>query len=126
MSMIKEYHPVRTLQSYIMPQNSFFTHLENERARADRNNKGFVLIVFDMTSVNGTTELFINSVKNRVRKTDVIGWFKEKKLGVLLYESSSHIGYSFADSLNKMMGPGDHFPPYELYEYPYAENLKED
>ena len=68
MSMIKEYHPVRTLQSYIMPQNSFFTHLENERARADRNNKGFVLIVFDMTSANGTTELFINSVKNRVRK----------------------------------------------------------
>lgn len=121
MSVIKEYHPVRTLHSYIMPQKSFYGHLENERARADRSNKGFVLIVFDMTSANGTKELFIEAIKNRVRKTDVLGWFQEKKLGVLLYESSSRTGHTFTESLNKLIGPGNLFPPYEIYEYPYAD-----
>ena len=65
--------------------------LKRERFRSDRNNIGFSLIVFETSEKGTDTYLFkhlVETLISRVRFSDEVGWFDERKIAALLPDTS--------------------------------------
>jgi lipopolysaccharide/colanic/teichoic acid biosynthesis glycosyltransferase/GGDEF domain-containing protein len=80
----------------------FHALLERERARADRNSHEFSLLVFDMeqAAMDGVSmERLAQTITRRVRSTDVVGWYKERDIGIFLPDTPAPGAWKLAEDL---------------------------
>ena len=76
----------------ICSEKEFVKIIENERARADRNNLFFSLILFDIASIDAekvSIGRLIESITRRIRKVDNVGWYDNRHIGVILPYTSN-------------------------------------
>jgi len=89
-----------------------------ERARADRNEREFSVLLLHgdaLTSAVGADH-WINRLAKRIRIIDRIGWFDERRIGVLLPYTSSDGALTLANDISHMTIPSP--PIFSVYTYP--------
>jgi lipopolysaccharide/colanic/teichoic acid biosynthesis glycosyltransferase len=95
--------------------------LRRERAKADRSDLYFSIVVFNFSTLNikeANIYKFIRLLKNRVRDIDVIGWLEEKALGVLLYATTRKEAEAFIATIKEAIYSYLLIPQYHIYAYP--------
>jgi len=109
--------------------NDFHTILKRERSCSDRNNHGFSLIVFDVGILEKHKILaknLLDLLTSRVRISDDVGWFDERRVGILLPDTSSKDAGLLAKMTFKKIAVIEPTPVCNIYTYPlqnrYAEN----
>ena len=76
----------------ICSEAEFTIIIENERARAERNDHCFSLILFDTAAIGlkpGTIGSFAQKIRNRIRQVDQIGWYDNRRIGLILPYTSN-------------------------------------
>lgn len=82
--------------------------IEQERSRVDRGGTQFSLVVFEIDNnakTNGThlEYLVVDTLLNRVRSTDNIGWFDKKRIAVLLHNTREGGARCFARDFQELI-----------------------
>ncbi len=82
--------------------------LLRERSRADREDKCFSLVVFDVknTETNGGSHskwLMVDTLTKRLRSADEAGWFDKEKIAVLLHNTLEEGARCFAKDFQKLI-----------------------
>src|SRR5258706_4033087 len=95
------------LSSQVM---DFRTGLIRERARADRTEQEFSVLVLE-----GQANL-IHMLEERLRNTDEIGWFDKQRIGVLLPNTPANGAVKLAQDIRRMTMPSP--PSVTVYTYP--------
>lgn len=96
--------------------------LRRERAKADRSNLYFSIIVFNFSTLNikkANVYKFIRLLKNRIRDMDVIGWLEDKTLGVLMHATNKNEAETFIGTIKESLYNYLLIPQYHIYVYPY-------
>jgi len=78
--------------SKICSEEEFIRIIENERARAERNDHCFSLILFDTAAIGlkpGTIGPFAQKIRHRIRQVDQIGWYDNQRIGLVLPYTSN-------------------------------------
>ena len=73
-------------------EEEFIRIIENERARAERNDHCFSLILFDTVAIGlkpGTVRQFVQRITHRIRQVDQIGWYDNQRIGLILPYTSN-------------------------------------
>ena len=86
----------------IHSEEEFRSIIERERARADRTDHQFSLIVLDLVypdENHHTTHHMLQKIFRRVRTIDEIGWYDQNRIGVILPYTSAQGAQKFAESL---------------------------
>lgn len=97
-----------------------------EQARVDRHQHAFSLVLFETAKLetNGTgVQSLVDSLLDRIRSTDEIGWFDDHRLGVLLPYTSRDGAQKFVDDVCQAVDASA--PPYTIHTYPshwYCDN----
>ncbi|MBT3273169.1 MAG: hypothetical protein HN368_08455, partial [Spirochaetales bacterium] len=108
-----------TRQSFgIYSEEDFDLLLNYERVRADRANSEFSLVVFEINhemSEKKDIRRFIDTIREKVRSIDHVGWFK-KNIGVLLPETSRSQAMLFVKALKERAV--SEMIPFTVYSYP--------
>ena len=76
----------------ICSEKEFIKIIENERARAERNDHCFSLILFDTAAIGlkpGTIGPFAQKIRLRIRQVDQIGWYDHQRIGLVLPYTSN-------------------------------------
>lgn len=110
-----------TLYSIINSVEDFKAILRRERARADRGNKKFSLIIFEVKDLEENESLIryiINMLSSRVRLSDVMGWFDEKSIGILLPDTTQEGAQKLADEIRKKVALTISSPACNVFMYP--------
>jgi len=84
-------------------EQEFRSIIERERARADRTDHQFSLIVLDLRSPDEnhqTTNHILQKIFRRVRRIDEIGWYDQNRIGIILPYTSAQGAQKFAESLS--------------------------
>ena len=105
----------------ICSKEEFVKIIENERARADRNNHYFSLILFDIASIGiekVAIERLIESISRRIRKIDNVGWYDNQHIGVILPYTSDHGARKFAALICYALEVSDATSICNIYTYP--------
>jgi hypothetical protein len=102
----------------LQKEKEFQALLERERARADRNGEEFSLIVFDVASSSPAAIPLAEVLVQRVRSTDIVGWF-QKKMVVLLTDTPSAGAWKLADDIRKKMIVQATPITCTIYSYPF-------
>ena len=92
----------------IHSEEEFRSIIERERARADRTDHQFSLIVLDLGSSDEnhhTTHHMLQKIFRRVRRIDEIGWYDQNRIGVILPYTSAQGAQKFAESLCNSFNP---------------------
>jgi len=91
--------------------------LLRERARADRNNHLFSVLVFDFVDHKGDTDsdTLIRRLGERVRLSDEIGWLEDERLAVLLPETTRTGACVVAEDISQV---ADGAPSPDIIQYP--------
>ncbi len=106
-------HPLNDMWS----AEEFGVILDGELARAHRHGYEFSLLVFDSTG----TEHFENLgsvLCQRVRSTDDVGWLDERRIAVILPDTSIHGAWKVADDIREQMAALGSSPDCVVYTYP--------
>ena len=77
--------------------------IERERARADRTDQQFSLILLDLGSFDEnhqTTHRILQNIFHRMRRIDEIGWYDQNRIGIILPYTSAQGAQKFAESLS--------------------------
>ena len=102
----------------------FLRLIRLERDRVHRNEMYFSLILFKITSNDvekGYLDKLIRRLKNRVRKIDLIGWYNDEHLGVLLPETPFSGARVVTRDICKAQD-GERFPiEFETITYPSSD-----
>lgn len=99
----------------------FHALLERERARADRNSHEFSLLVFDreQAAMDGVSmERLARAISRRVRSTDVVGWYKERDIGIFLPDTPAAGAWKLAEDLCRPLVITSAPPFCKVYTYP--------
>ncbi|MGQ0506972.1 MAG: sugar transferase [Myxococcaceae bacterium] len=91
-----------TAKSTIRNASDFRSLLTLERDRADRNGHIFSLILLDVNQVEGqgvSINRLVHTFNMRLRLTDVIGWYDEKDIGLLLPYTSHENAHRVTEKL---------------------------
>ena len=110
------------LQQNIHSSEDFHKVLKRERFRADRNNHEFSLIVFDVGVLKknmGAARHFIDILTSRVRVSDEVGLYDERRLAVLLPDTSSRGAKVLADNVCREVPASASCLEYECFTYTY-------
>lgn len=112
----------------VYTRKEFLVVLNRARAQADRNGHCFALATFDVTAKGiGSMDLEAAArlLSKRVRATDAIGWFDERRLGIYLYDSNAKDAQGFCQEVQTQLG---YELPHQVYVYPYfyKQNLPAD
>ena len=102
----------------IYSSDDFMQLLQYERVRADRSNREFSLIVFEVEkSPRNRKEIkgLISHLRANVRNVDHVGWFK-KNIGVILPETSRSKAILFIGAIRERAV--SFLIPYSIYSYP--------
>ena len=76
----------------ICSEAEFIRIIENERARAERNDHCFSLILFDTAAIglkSSTIGPFAQKIRHRIRQVDQIGWYDNRRIGLILPYTSN-------------------------------------
>jgi hypothetical protein len=76
----------------ICSKEEFIRIIANERARAERNDHCFSLILFDTAAIGlnpGTIGPFTQKIRHRIRQVDQIGWYDRQRIGLILPYTSN-------------------------------------
>ena len=95
--------------------------LKRERARADRSNKKFSLVVFEFGSLDvdsSFAQFLIKFLSSRVRLSDVVGWFDDNRIGILLPDTSPEGAWKLAEEIKKKIALTISSPVCTVYMYP--------
>jgi lipopolysaccharide/colanic/teichoic acid biosynthesis glycosyltransferase len=93
--------------SNIYSSEEFRKIIKRARARSDRTGNTFSVAVFDMANNNMdkfSLDDLVNCAKERVRSTDVIGWFNALSVGIFLYNLPPHQAWQVADDICRKVG----------------------
>ena len=89
----------------IYTQKDFFTVLERERERANRNKHQFSLIVFEfglpVTDQTKTINL-LKKIWKRLRIIDEIGWYGSNRIGIILPYTSKQGAWQLTKCLSDL------------------------
>jgi len=104
----------------IYSAEEFHRCLQRERARADRSEITFSLLVFDLWKYTGSDDHLRDLAQlllSRVRLSDIVGWIDVQRIGVLLfntpYESACKVAEDVLEKLAALEPP-----PCTIYTYP--------
>lgn len=113
-------HPVEPPDGAYEPK-IFRQILRRERARADRNAHVFSVIMFDVENAsrrNALSRRLVGELKKRTRFTDVIGCLDERRIGVLLPETTTGGATKFVGDIRRSLNAGDASLHYAVHTYP--------
>jgi lipopolysaccharide/colanic/teichoic acid biosynthesis glycosyltransferase len=96
----------------------FSLALERERARADRSEQFFSVLVLQGNVLNSTeaTDHLIRRIGTGIRMIDEIGWFDERRIGLLLPFTTSSGARTVMDRIRRMVKPSSLI--FKIYSYP--------
>jgi len=86
----------------IYSAEDFYEIIERERARADRSNQCFSLVVFDvdLSDMDSTKpEHVVSVLASRMRISDEIGWFDKRRIGMILPDTLEEGAWKLADEV---------------------------
>ena len=95
--------------------------IEKERARADRNNHKFSLVIFDMNASgpkNSTTIQLIGNIWDRIRCIDEVGWYDNQQIGMILPYTSNKGATKLAENICESFDESILKPVCTVYTYP--------
>ena len=106
-------------------EDEFRSIIERERARSDRTDHQFSLIVLDLGSPDEnhhTNHHMLQKIFRRVRTIDEIGWYDQNHIGIILPYTSAQGAQKFAESLSNSIS----LPVEECFlnVYTYASDTK--
>ncbi|MHC4560443.1 MAG: sugar transferase, partial [Planctomycetota bacterium] len=110
-----------SILSNIKPQRGFHTTILSERARADRNQHSFSLLLFNIVNPEANSvgvQYLAQVIANRIRLTDEVGWFDNERIGVLLPHTSTAGARILADDVCQAIAARASLPEYTVYTYP--------
>lgn len=100
-------------------RQDFSLILERERARADRNGHGFSLVTFDVGDGHARHAGLVQQVlANRIRLTDELGWYDDRRIGVLLFNTPGEGAWNYANRVREALSPAARDPEFSVYTYP--------
>jgi len=104
----------------IEPPETFRAVVEREKARVDRNSHMFCLLTLNVHDQGdaGRVRSLIKTVSARKRKTDVIGWIDESRVGVILPDTPPQGAQIVGASVCKNLTSDAWHPTWEVYAYP--------
>ena len=76
----------------ICSEAEFIRIIENERARAERNDHCFSLILFVTAAIglkSNNIGPFAQKIRHRIRQVDQIGWYDNRRIGLILPYTSN-------------------------------------
>ena len=106
----------------IYSEEEFRRIIDRERARADRTDHQFSLIVLDLGFTNGnhkTNKLLLQKIFSRIRRIDEIGWYDPKRIGIILPYTSERGAQIFAESLCQLSDPSMEHCIFNVYTYDF-------
>ena len=109
----------------IYEEEEFRHIIDRERARADRTDHRFSLIVIDLGFNNGnhhSNGLQLKKIISRMRRIDEIGWYDPRRIGIILPYTSEQGAYKFAESLCEFMDPSMTECIFNVYTYDFGNN----
>jgi len=100
-------------------RQDFSIILERERARADRNGHGFSLVTFDLDGRNPHYAGHLKQVlADRLRLTDELGWYDDRRIGVLLFNTPRQGAWNYANRIKDTLAPTAPAPEFSVFTYP--------
>ncbi|MBN2735789.1 MAG: sugar transferase [Spirochaetales bacterium] len=104
----------------ILDTAHFHYNLKIERARSDRNESQFALVLFELQNIKHKKILkkFIHHLYDRIRKVDIIGWFDKNIIGVILHGSSLRGAWHLAVDVSAEIFVSQAPPPFTVFIYP--------
>jgi hypothetical protein len=112
--------PQKMAGGRIYPEAEFRAILEQERARADRNDHQFSLIIFDIIQPTGKkfgTRRMIQKISGRIRSIDKIGWYDNQRIGIILPYTSREGATKLAETICDLFGTSTPNPECVVYTY---------
>jgi len=131
-NMLKKVIPMQN-RPYVYSAEEFHAILGYERARVDRNNHEFSLLMFksnlnvrgynghghNTDGSNGTLKSFLEGfTAKRLRETDVVGWYDESNLAILLPDTLADGAQKLAAEISNNVNTSANFSKCEIYTYP--------
>ena len=107
--------------SSIQPREQFRAIVMRERAGADRNQHVFSLLLFNIGDPEANrvaVQYLAHVVANRIRMPDEVGWFDDKRIGVLLPYTSADGAWKLAKDICQAIAAKASPPEYTIYTYP--------
>ncbi len=102
----------------LYPASEFAIQLERERSRTDRSGNPFCVTLYRLTN-RGPREREVHSLcrvlKRRQRITDLVGWFDDEHIGVILPETGAPGAWKVA---NEVLESVPSSPQCRIYTYP--------
>jgi GGDEF domain-containing protein len=109
--------------SKIYSEIEFRNIIEQERARADRNDHQFSLVVLDTNQPSekkiGIRRL-IQKISGRIRSIDKIGWYDNQRIGIILPYTSGEGATKLAETICELFGTSTPKPECVVYTYLFA------
>jgi lipopolysaccharide/colanic/teichoic acid biosynthesis glycosyltransferase len=108
-------------QSQLLPPAQIQRALERERARADRLDGGFSLLIFELPAQGSEPSdysLLINVLLERLRISDEIGWTDDGRLAVVLLDTAGDGAWVVADDVISAYSPDEDPPHCTVFTYP--------
>jgi lipopolysaccharide/colanic/teichoic acid biosynthesis glycosyltransferase len=105
----------------IYPQCVFQKLVERERNRVDRNGSEFSIIALQAAGIfahRHGKEHVVETLKDRMRATDDMGWFDSKRIGLLLPDTPGRGAETMAAEITHFMGREGITPKLVIYTYP--------
>jgi len=108
--------------------------LEMERARVDRTESQFSLVLFDTgISDNGVPQHISQILEARLRITDEAGWFDNRQVGVIMPDTDAQGAWRLAEHVCQSVFDDSRSPFCTVYTYPsdwfseiFEENPSDD
>lgn len=123
----RHFSPSRRRQERVFPtlptSDAFRAMVQKERARADRSDGTFCLVVFDVGSAHPSdtlVSLLLVALRQRKRLTDEVGWSDDRHLAVILPGTTASGARCFAEEISRAVAKTCTPPPYDISEYPPA------
>ena len=101
-------------------EEEFRRIIDRERARADRTDHQFSLILLDFGFNNrnhNSNGRLLQKISSRIRKIDEIGWYDPRRIGIILPYTSEQGAQRFAESLCELMEPSTTECTFNVYTY---------
>jgi PleD family two-component response regulator len=110
------------LAGEIYSEEEFRRIIEKERARADRTDHQFSLILLDLGFTNGNHNKNgrqLQKIFSRMRRIDEVGWYDPQRIGIILPYTSERGAQRFAESLCELMDPSLAECIFNVYTYEF-------
>jgi lipopolysaccharide/colanic/teichoic acid biosynthesis glycosyltransferase len=100
--------------------NEFRTIVDREKARVDRNNHMFCLLSLSMDDDGNRMRVnaLVRTASKRLRKTDVIGWIDEHRIGIILPDTPPTGARTVGSSICRSLESDVWHPSWDVYVYP--------